>query len=130
MEELLMLCTEEQTRRALKLGAPLIRTRLFVGENTIIFNKKRYFIPSSEYLCSWFRQIGLDCCAEILKSHHKIVGYRSCVYDLLTSKLVSAPMRTNCAMNKYYNAFNAHFVAIQKAIDMALDYLEGKEMMK
>lgn len=124
MNKYTMYCTPEQTKKALKLGAP-IKILLDTGNNipvyvytpTAIIDGKygtfEYIIPTIEQMVGWLESKGL--CVEAAK-------YSGNIYIPYTD---SGEIGYNIAdVSKDYNSRKEATIA---AIDAALEYLSNKK---
>ena len=70
MDKYTIYCTEEQTRKALELGAP-IEVDFQFNSKTVIINNKAYIVPTAEQMMGWLRKekglfvetyLNCECC--------------------------------------------------------------------
>ena len=107
MENYTMYCTEEQTVRAIELGAPILPTcysdgftkQMLYTDTHSPLGKSYYDIPTAEQMCGWLQEKGV-------KITYDGIGYQVKIEDL------------GCLTD-----VSRHFFR-NDAIDAALDYLE------
>lgn len=132
MSDYTLFCTEEQTRKALELGAPIISyhnacTTDDIPHFTIAEgngNCTLYIIPTAEQMCGWLEEQGMFIEVD---SHRpdRILDWRKSIY---TFSVVDKFM-VICKHGGYNETthFPSRKEVILAAIDAALDYLKTKE---
>lgn len=104
-------CTELQTKRAYKLGAPIESGKRH-GKNVVQINSDEFLeIPTAEQMQGWLREKGLFI--------QTGVGGRKHQFQI--DKLVHGDFRY---LPSPFVNYDTHEQAILAAIDAALDYLE------
>lgn len=115
-------CTEEQTKKALKLGAPIIKATYqnkepHVGVLVKLINKETiydYICPTAEEMIGWLESQKEIDYIEIAKGNY--VGYGiTWEYTVQTTDYDNSDFRNN---------FKTRKEATWSAIDAALEYLE------
>lgn len=102
MDNYTILCTKEQTRKALDLGAPI----KYVLIGPIGKDIKKYLEPTAEEMIGWFRE------EKNIFFVPKKVG--DCNYVIIGDL-------------KCYKSYDSYKEATLAAIDAALEYLENKK---
>lgn len=117
-------CTEEQTKKALELGAPIYhRENAYISNSTPHFyigefgNYQKgfilYFIPSAEEMIGWLEDNGLLISITALNTPDNPI------YNYSINRCEES-----------WNTFSSRKEATIAAIDAALEYLENNEKIK
>ncbi len=118
MERYTIYCTEEQTKKALELGAPIeVGTEKCTLPDNIMFIKKGQYhvaaiIPTAEQMIGWLDEQGI-----MFNLKHQKDGY--CLISIETEKEI---IKMDIDGSIYRNT------ATLAAIDSALDYLSKNKM--
>ena len=112
MEQYTIYCTEEQTNKALELGAP-IEVDFQFNSKTAIINHKAYIVPTAEQMIGWLERQGLVIIDTIIVTH-PIDGISWYGY-----KLIFPWQKEDYSKIKY----DSRREATLAAIDAAFDYL-------
>lgn len=111
MEEYKIYCTEEQTKKAMKLGAPIEETPMMdiirneIGEHCLLQGSNVYWYPTAEQMIGW------------LEEDNSILGI--CIrYDYGWFYEI----RLKNAQGKYSSTFHSRKEATLAVINAALDY--------
>lgn len=113
MNKYTIYCTEEQTRKALELGAPIVITPMLnilrneMGKAGYILDSSMYWFPTTEQMIGWLEEKGLQIDADWSWAG-QITTY---VWDKAEHKHV------------YTSNANSRQEATLAVIDAALDYL-------
>lgn len=115
MDNYTIYCTEEQTRKALGLGAPISKGPMIdiirneIGKHCFLQGSDAYWFPTAEQMLGWLEKQGLDF--YITTRGCSVVSYLD-----------------------YGSIFEEHDVdrktSTLKAIDAALDYLADNNLIK
>lgn len=106
MDKYKIYCTEEQTEKALELGAP-IEVDFQFNSKTAIINKKAYVLPRAEEIIGWLEEqesFSNICVRKTMGGNHSSACY--CNGETLLNKVFSSRKDATLA-----------------AIDVALEYL-------
>lgn len=107
MDRYTIFCTEEQTKKAFELGAPMVKVQGFVDKypQVMWISKVGYIvaIPTAEQMLGWLRSQGYRFCINDLEEP---THWESTIDGLFAVGELSAPKEATLA-----------------AIDVALDYL-------
>lgn len=112
-------CTEEQTRKALGLGAPIEFIKVGKGKpcHYITSKEKRgyYVIPTAEQMVRWLEEQGcITYVYPVIKDGQEVLSAR------IKVMYKSGSLNLLCGYDKGYSV-------ILTAIDAALEYLENKK---
>lgn len=112
----MIFCTEEQTKKALELGAPIKKDTLENTSPIEVFNNCVYIIPTAEEMVGWLEEQGVS--VEITMASQNI-GYYS--LNRIDSK-GAFDFTGRCE-----ETYSSRKEATLAAIDAALDYLSNKK---
>lgn len=123
MNKYTIYCTEEQTKKALELGAPIVKidTRdkmLIYGGNKCypIIADYPYAIPTTEQMVSWLEEQGLRF---TIQSKNEDVTFGFCLRDSKRTEVID--------VKGGYNSRKGTMIAV---IDAALKYLSDNNLIK
>lgn len=116
MNRYIIPCTEEQTKKALELGAPItilpnyIEYRIFPLVECEDGNERPYIFPTAEQMLGWLEEQG------ILIEFSRLFG----LYAYRLMEIHGSGEKNLHLQNQNYQSYKE---AILAAIDVALDYL-------
>lgn len=119
MKNYTIYCTEEQTLKAERLGAPVKKTWKSGGHSDL--DKYIYKKPTAEQMCGWLRGKGIIAQSDEYYSKGELSGYVAYMHPIYK------PLKNGYSGVEYIVCkTDSYESGILAAIDAALDYLEKK----
>lgn len=109
MQDYTIYCTEEQTKKALELGAPIITSNSPFMVCYILDNSNYAVIPTAEQMIGWLEEQGFRF---TIQSKNEDITFGFCVRDSKLTEIIDVK-----------GGFHSRKVATLAAIDTALEYL-------
>lgn len=125
MNEFTIYCTREQTKKALKLGAPIDSVNHYTAPNhpsfvDILHKGNAWFLPTAEQMCGWLRSKGIvargNCYSKVNKD-----------LDIPDWQVLDYNEEKSRWHEKFFGHADSYEAATLAAIDAALDYLTNKK---
>lgn len=131
MDKYTFYCSEEQTRNALELGAPIREVFYDVQSpeiakqyNLLIIDSKLYCIPTSEQMINWLTEQEILLCINPTNSSSNFYWIRGVKMG------EKYRWESHFEINKCKTTFNTRQKATLDAIDKALEYLSNNKDKK